>query len=53
MIIKRIFVFSNGMVAVFDDKEQQVPELQGRKDLVLPKINEILKNQKEQVIWVM
>lgn len=40
MKIKTVCLFHNGMVAVFDDQDKQIPELQGCIFNVLSKIEE-------------
>lgn len=49
--ISEIFVFHNGMVAVFDQNEQQMPFFQGHKDEAMPKIKRRLSRQKGVVTW--
>lgn len=49
--IKTIFIFTNGMVAVFDQNGQQMPFFQGRKEEVMPKIKRRLNRQKGSVEW--
>jgi hypothetical protein len=47
-----VFIFKNGMVAVFDERLQQMPFFQGRQDIAMPKIKSRIKRQKPcSVIW--
>ena len=50
-IIKSVFVFPNGMVAVCDGHGKQMSRFQGRKEDVLPKIEDHLKKQDTQPEW--
>jgi len=49
--IAYVFVFRNGMVAVLDQNNEQMPAFQGRKDEVMPKIKRRLGRQKGAVEW--
>jgi len=40
MIVKSVYLFTSGMVIVFNEKGEQIPELQGRLDTVKEKILE-------------
>ena len=50
-IITAVYVFKNGIVAVFDQNGQQMPFFQGRKEEAMPKIKRRLDRQKGKVEW--
>jgi len=50
--ITTIFIFTNGMVAVFDQNDQQMPFFQGKKEDVMPKIKRRCARQKGIVKYV-
>jgi hypothetical protein len=50
-IIKTVFLFQNGLVAVTDQNGEQIAFFQGRKDEVMLKIKRRLENQKGIVEW--
>lgn len=39
--IEKVYTFANGMVMVFDQYGQQMPDYQGRAEDVLPKIKAV------------
>lgn len=49
--ITTVYVFENGMVAVFDQNDEQMPFFQGRKEEAIPKIKRRLERQKGIVEW--
>ncbi len=52
LIITNVYVFVNDQVMVFDQFGRQMPEYQGQKDDVLPKIKEVFKGHiEEDVMW--
>lgn len=49
--ITAVYVFQNGMVAVFDQYDQQMPFFQGRKsDLTMKRIKDRMKRQRCKIV---
>jgi hypothetical protein len=49
--IAAVYVFKNGMVAVFDQWGIQLPFFQGKRSEAMPKIKSRLDRQKGSVYW--
>ena len=50
-LIRDVFVFPNGMIAVCDQNGEQMPFFQGRKEEAMPKIKRRLDRQRGKVWW--
>ena len=51
-MITDVFVFKNGMVAVFDQKGEQMPDFQGNRTMkLMKKIKDRHMRQKSAVLW--
>jgi len=50
-LIRYVYVFRNGMVAVYDQNDEQMPFFQGPKKEAMPRIKRRLDRQKGIVEW--
>lgn len=51
-MIMHVYIFKNGMVAVFDQNDKQMPKFQGRRSFkLMNKIKNRIVRQKTKVFW--